>query len=433
MRGPVADGPRSLRNNMLYAVGGMGVYSASQLGVTILLAKFTSSAVLGAYFYAMAVSTPVILLLALELRAVFVSDTRNEFSYGVYRATRSLMLLLAAAILGLFLLGMAWNHADPATLALLGMVFIAKLQWAGAELRWGVFNRRERLDQLAGATFLRGATMLASYGVVLPFFSAAEDSRSDAWAAASAAGLNVIAWWLVDRLYDVRRIRALPDLECSWTWPAMRRLVRRAFPLGLVAMTINLNDNLPRLVLTHFGSPAALGYFGALFAITLAGQLIVVQSTNAATNRIALAFHSDRREFWKLVRHTLAIALSVGMALLLVIFAFGEPLLRVLYQPDYARYVPELRIVVIAQGLALITSVLGLICTQMGVFWTQVPAQAITLASTAVAALLLIPQDPIRGAAWTAMVRAVVQLAAYATCFLAGVRSQTNRDSQGRP
>ncbi|HQL53524.1 MAG TPA: hypothetical protein PLQ87_02370, partial [Phycisphaerae bacterium] len=69
-----------------------------------------------------------------------------------------------------------------------------------------------------------------------------------------------------------------------------------------------------------------------------------------------------------------------------------------------------------------LTSVCGAATTQMRLFWVQVPAQVVTLAATVVAAILLIPGDqPVRGAALTALVRAVVQFILYGGCVGAGI------------
>jgi O-antigen/teichoic acid export membrane protein len=425
--GPRADAGRSLRFNVVYAVLGMGTYSAAQLAVTMLLAKFAGATVLGQYFYALALSTPIILLLGLELRAVFVADVRNEFTFGTYAALRGAGMTLAAAILAGALAVEAVRGASGGTLAFLAGVFAGKLLWARSELSWGIFNRRERLDHLGAAAALRGITLVGAYAIVLPLAaksagdgaSTADDSAM-AGPAAIAAWLSVLAWLAIDVLHDHPRLRRHDDRTSGWTRADLWRLARRAAPLGLVAAAVNLNDGVPRLVLEYSGHTAALGYFGALYALTLVSQLVVVQMSNASSNRLSLYFQEDRAAFARLMVRLCAAALLIGGAMAAVVFVCGEWLLARLYRPEYAAYAFELRIVMLAQCLALLTAVWGIACTQMRVYWGQVPAQAATLLTTAAFALWLIPADPVRGAAWTAVARAVVQFVAYGLCLWVG-------------
>ena len=80
-------------------------------------------------------------------------------------------------------------------------------------------------------------------------------------------------------------------------------------------------------------------------------------------------------------------------------------------------------IIIVAQCLALLTTVFGVLTTQMRLFWLQVPAQVIVLLSTVIAALVFIPQaeDTVRGGAWTLLVRSAVHVTLYAGCVLTGI------------
>jgi hypothetical protein len=57
----------------------------------------------------------------------------------------------------------------------------------------------------------------------------------------------------------------------------------------------------------------------------------------------------------------------------------------------------------------------------MRLFWIQVPVQIIVLASTTLAAVLLVPGDPVRGGAWTLFIRAATHATLCAVCVLVGI------------
>lgn len=435
-RNPVAEPGRSLRSNVAFAVAGMGFYGLCQLLVPMLLAKFTTSAILGNYFFALAISTPIVLLFALELRAVFVSDVRNEFSFGAFKRLRAWTLSLAAICLLGVLAGCAAAGWSGGLLLQMGGVFAGKLLWSYAELGWGVFNRRERLDLTAGATMLRGATLLVPYALMLPlaWVLGGENAPSDetmAWWAGACTVMTAAGWVLLQRVYDARWISYRNDLRYGCEAGQVRRLAARSAPMGFVSMAVNLNDSFPRIVLHQVGSAVQLGYFGAIATLAPVGQLIVVQAVNAAANRIAIAYREDTRRFFRIVGKLLGLAAGVGVAMLAMTLLVGGPLLTWLFKPEYAEHAPEFRLLMGAQVLALVTAVLGLTATQMGLFWPQVPAQVATLGATLAAALMLIPADPVRGAALTAVVRAAVQFLAYLACVTWGLSK--NHSGSSRP
>jgi hypothetical protein len=205
--------------------------------------------------------------------------------------------------------------------------------------------------------------------------------------------------------------------------PRLGALALQALPLGVVALIINLCDSFPRVVIERQpDGRALLGYFGALAYITLAGNLVVIQASTAAANRLALFYRQDFRAFLRVGARLAGTAAAIGSGVLIVTVLFGRWILSTLYTVDYARFETEFRIIVVAQCLALLTNVFGAATTQMRLFWLQVPAQAMTLLCTVAAAVVLIPgPHPVLGAAQTLLVRAVVQFVLYGACVGLGL------------
>jgi O-antigen/teichoic acid export membrane protein len=418
---PAPAASRSLFVNTLYAVGGTGFFHVCHLGVVVVLTKFSTPELTGQYFFALALVTPVVLLLGLELRAALVSDAGNQFTVGAYLKLRKRMLWLAAGVLAVLA---AWRAvADPRLdmLLILVGVFAARVAWSLAEVGWGTYQRRERLDLMAGSYVLRG--LAALWPFLLLLLPAARGHAGPVTAAAVL--LYALGVGLVYVLFDRRRIRDRALWDLSHTGSALRALAWQTLPLGLVACIVNLCDSFPRWI---FESPrvadgvAQLGYFGPLAYVTMVGNLIVIQSTTAAANRLALYYQRDRRAFLRLGGRLTGLALGIGVATLVLALFFSRPFLEFLYTARYARFETEFQLIVLANCLALLTNVFGAAATQMRIFWVQVPIQIITLIATVIAALWLIPgAQPVLGAAQTALVRAVTQLVLYAGCAVFGV------------
>ncbi len=419
---------RPLWLSAVYAIGGHGVYHACQLGALILLAKFASPEIQGQYFLALAIATPVVLLLGFELRGAFVADAGNQFTFGTYRKLRQMLTLLASLALGGALAWQAASEPQPHFMLILAGVFATKLVWTLADVGWGTYQRRERLGLFAATVILRGLTLIGPFAVLLPLYARWVSSGSVpadrlAEGTALAIVLHAVGSLLVLWLFDRPRVLDPRLWNLSWTWPAVRKLAWQTMPLGLVALTINLCDAWPRfLIEAQADGKAQLGYFGALAYITLAGNLVMIQAGTAAANRLSTFYQRDLRKFLRLGGLLAGAALLVGATVMLIAIYMGDWILTTVYTPEYAQFEAPFRIIVLAHGLALLTNVFGIATTQMRLFWVQVPVQVVTLAATISAAFILIPgDDPIGGAAWTALVRAAVQLVLYGACVAYGL------------
>jgi O-antigen/teichoic acid export membrane protein len=416
------DTTRSLTANTAYAIAGNGVFYACQLAVIALLAKFTTPEIQGRYFLGLAVATPVVLFFGLELRGAFVADVRNQFPFGAYYTLRWLMLIPAGVLLLGFLVLAPDAGSGLHVVAILVGVFLIRMTWSLAEVGWGTFQRRERLDLLAASAILRGGALVLPFVILLPLRARQAPEAAMPVTAAVATLLAAAATMLCFSAFDRPRARDPRLWEQSWSWPAIRALAWQTLPLGAVALIINLCDTFPRIFLERMpDGTAQLGYFGSLAFLTLAPNLVILQAATAAANRLSRYYHDDFPALLRLGGRLVALAAGLGGGTLVIALIFGHWLLRTLYTPEYAEFETELHIVVGAQCLALFTNIFGTAATQMRLFWLQVPAQAVTLAATVIAAILLIPSDPVRGAAWTAMVRAVVQLVLYSACIAFGL------------
>ncbi len=407
----------------------MGTFHACQLGVIVLLARCTPPEVLGQVEFSLAVSAPLIVLLSFELRGALVADAAEEFTFGTYRALRRLTTAVASAVLLALTL---WQLAVAPHwwfgLLLAGMAG-GKLVLALVEVNWGLFQKRERLDLMAASAALRGAVLLLPFVVLVPLVARSVkqgqlDPAAAGAGAAAASLLYVLSSVLLFLLFDERQVAARADHATGWTWHSVRALLRRTFPLGLVLLFVHTCDSLPALFINaQPDGKAALGHFSALARLTLAGNLLIFHTANAAANRLARSYQTNLASFLRLTLRLLGIAVAVGAALIAGAWLAGAWVLRVLYGSAYAAYFDEFRVIILAQGLTLLTVTFGVLLTQMRLFWLQVPAQFLVLLATAAAALWLIPGSaaPVRGGAYTILVRALVHLALYGACLGCGI------------
>lgn len=433
---PSVDGI-SVRRNILFAIAGTGILNLGRLAVVSLLAKCTSPEILGRYNYSTALAVPIVLCLTLQIRTAYVSDASGTFTLGTYRALRTLSAIVAALV---FLALILWELLIEERLAfvlIFAGVCAARVIWSLSEICWGVFQKRERLDLAAWSNVWRGVTVVLPFAVLLPLVHAlsAEPRPSHdtlaSWAAAAVL-LHAAGWWVVFAAFDRPRAARLAVGDSSWNWAGVGRLAAQTFPLGVVMLIITLCDSIPQLIIAaQPNGNEHLGYFGALFYIAAASSLVILQTGQAIAYRLAIYFQNNLPAFVRLTGKFVALAGGIGVVVYVAARLIGRWFLTVVYGPEYAEYFSEFLVLVLAYCLLLPVYAFGIAITHMRLFWVQVPMQVAVLGTTIVAALLLIPSDPIGGAAWTALVRAGVQAGLYGVCLVAGVWRQHLRVKRG--
>lgn len=424
-----------LRSGVLVTLLGSAAFNLGRLGTVILLAKLAPPAVLGAFGYATALAGPVVLLCGLELRAAFVSDTANLFCFAVYRRLRWIGLLIATACLAALLVlscGPQWQL--PHVLLAAG-VCAGRIVLARSELDWGLFQKHERLDLAAWGGALRGAMMFGAFAAWLPaatwvFGPAHGRDEAGAWAATLAAWTYTALWLTTHALFERRFVRRLAPHETPAGASAKIRpigggvatLAAQTLPLGLVQGLIALCESIPWLVLGLRGEKGReeLGYFGALAYLAMGAGLLLTAATTAAGRRLAVYRQTDAAAFRRLTTKLSGLALALAAAFLALAALLARPLLARLYRAEFEQYADVFMLLSLGQGILLFSSVFGAVTTFARRFWIQVPMHVIVVAATALAAWWWMRGDePIRGAAWTALVRAGTQTLLYGLCVVA--------------
>ncbi len=375
----------------------------------------------------MAWSTPILLLLAMELRAVFVADAGQALPIEAFTRLRRYGLTLAALVLTVLLAWHATRLGAAALIVLYGGVFATRWLLSWTELYWGVMQKRGDWPRFNLSNSLRGVAGILPFAIALPLAAGATGIQT---AAAASVAVQVALWWGITAFVDAPVLRALDNADSRSSRADDFRLLRSAAPMGIVALLINLSENAPRIVIDLLpGGPRDLGYFGALALIPLTGQFLVVQLALAAAHRLATYHLTDRPRFWRLARRLIGGTVLLGAGVFAVTWLCGAWLLRVMYTPEYVQYLPEFLLLVAGQCVLLLGSMFGAIVTQMQRFWVQVPVQMAVLTATSLAAWAWIPANPVGGGAWTMMVRSGVQTGMYGICLLVELRRSKPRNA----
>jgi len=411
----------SLRVNFSWVLVGNVVYGASQWGVLVVFAKLGEAAIIGRYALASAVSGPIIIFFQLQLRALQVTDTKDEYVFRQYLGLRLFAMCLAVGIattIGFL--------AYPASMGLLILlVSISQATTACRDVFLGAMQKYERMDYVGIGQMIAGPLTLV--GLTTAFI------HTNSLCAAVAVAILIKLFMLL--LYDASRVsrllKALADsppqarmMRPSFTVGPMWRLTRLAIPLGLVMMLASAGTNMPRYFLEALRGEAALGYFAAIAALLQIGVMVVGALGQSASPRLARYYQDNLAAFRWLVIKLSVVGLALGASGIVIAVFFGRPILALLFSAEYSEYNEVLVLLMVVGGVSYIGSFLGYAMTAARYLKVQVPILSVFLAAALIGSWMLIGPFGLQGAVIALLGAEVIRLAMEAAVVIHGVRKQ---------
>jgi O-antigen/teichoic acid export membrane protein len=379
---------------------GSVTYAGCQWAMLVVLAKLGSVEMLGQFALGFAVAAPVFLLTNLSLREVLATDARAEHAFGDYLALRliatSAGLLAIAGVAGL----VGYRGQTRAVILLVGVV---KAIETVSDVFYGLMQRHERMNLIAGSIVLRG--VLSVLGLAVGVYL----SGSVLW------GLVLVAvvWALVLATYDVPEgARVLgTTVRPRWVRVDLGRLMRLSLPLGVTAMLISLSATIPRYFVERSRGESELGAFVAMAYLMVIGSTVVNALGQSASPRLARYYATgDGTHVRRLLVGLGGVTIALGGAGVLVALAWGKEVLTALYGPEYAKYADAFALIMVAAGINYVASVLGHAMTSARLFRVQMPLFAGVAATALVACVALVPTNGLVGAAQASVITAVANL-----------------------
>ncbi|NLF26224.1 MAG: oligosaccharide flippase family protein [Deltaproteobacteria bacterium] len=400
--------------NFLWMMLGNGIYALCQWGMLVVLAKLGSPEVVGRFALATAIVTPVIMITNMQLRSVQATDAKHEYHLADYISVR-IVCSTAALIIILAILGIGNFEAAAITATL--TLTLAKFVESLSDVFYGFFQQHEKMSLLAKSMILKGALSVLVLGIMFFLFNRLP---------LALIGL-LCAWMLVLILYDWRNGERLLQAQdasnhqlslIAATLRSLRqqrevmwKIIKLAFPLGIVMGIISLNTNIPIYAIEKFLGSRELGIFAALAYTTVAVNMFIQALGQAVSPRLARAFAEGHlTEFKRIVRKMTLINFSIGLTGVLIVILGGEPILTLIYTAEYGEYATLFLILMVSATLLGVASAFGYAMTAARQFKMQVPLFTAVLVSTSLTAFLLIPHWGLYGAAFALITSALIQI-----------------------
>ena len=380
----------TLAGSAMWLVSSNLAYAACQWGTIVGLAKLGAPVTLGHLGLALAIATPVVQLSGLGLRPMQATDVVRRYAFVEYLYLRLAANLVAAGVIGAVA---ALGVLEPAAVAILVPIGVAKLAEATSETCYGLAQRHERMRLVAVSRATRGAFGLVSLVTTVALGGTLAEG---AWALA-------VAWTAFLLLVDLPASGLLEPIFARPRRDALWRLARESAPLGGVNGLFAVGQNVPRYLLELSHGAASVGYFTALSAVTPALSQFASAVCHAAAPRLGRNAAGDSHRYRMLVLQLLGVAAVFGGMLVLGAALGGRRFLALAYDVDYAAYHATFVIAVAAGALAIVNEVLyyALLASRRPTL--QLGIECAALVVTAAGGLALIPRFGVGGAAVAAV------------------------------
>jgi O-antigen/teichoic acid export membrane protein len=405
--------PLSLRKNFSWTFIANVIYGICQWGTIIVLAKISTPEIVGRFTLGVAVATPVILLANLHLRAVQVTDSKQQYQFCDYLELR-LMTTIAAILV---IAGISFSHLYTGVTGLIiFLVGLGKAVEAISDIFQGQLQYHERMDGVARSIILRS---LASMAVTIAILGL---TQSLAWALLGVVVSNIVLLFNYD-IPTATWISRGSQSKMNWrnSYASLASLIQRlpnlsqlalyALPVGLLMMMLSLTLNIPRYFIEQHLGQRELGIFAAIAYIPVAGITFITALGQSALPRLS-RYYAERnsKAFQSLLLKMMNIGLGIGIIGLIIAVGLGKPLLTIAYRSEYAEQSTVLVWLMVWGGFLYLATFLGYGVAAARYFKTSLGCSCLLVAITFASCIWLIPAYGLNGAAIALAIGGLAQL-----------------------
>jgi O-antigen/teichoic acid export membrane protein len=426
----------SLRANFAWTFAGNIVYSGCQWGGLVVLAKLGTPELVGQYSLGLAIAMPVIMFAMLQLRPVIASDVREEYKFGEYLGFRIVTTMVASVVILAIPLVL---RSGPMLTVLIFLVGLSQATEAISDVYYARLQSIHRMDRIAKSQIIRGPLSLLVMG------SAIYLTGQVVW---GVAGL-VLVRAMVLVCYDLRVQTQSPEpllgngdyqelqklrelLRPLWDLRKMGKILWISLPLGLVALLLNLNTNIPRYFIQWRLGAHELGIFAAIAFLMSAGNLLVNALAQAVFVRFARSYADGHRsDFLSVLLKLVGVGTVLGAGGVLGAWIAGPELLRILYRPEYASHSGLLIWFMLAAWIGYMGQFLGTAITAARFFVHQIPLNAAVALAIAAGSYFLVPRLGLTGGVLAIVMGGTVQLLGSIGLLVYGLRTKRTYQAAG--
>lgn len=386
-----------LRSGFIWLVAGNCLYAGAAALMLVTLVRLGGPGPLGDFALAIAIVSPLVMFLRLQLREAYVADSADVYDFHEYQSVR--IVLLCAGLVPAYLSVLAISESAQVCLVVVVM-YLSKAVEGVSDMRFGVLQKARLVKPIGASLILRAVLVGVVFCLVL--------ALSGGLAAALVGSLvvNLALLVAVDIPNSCRVLVSRPVRQGAYR--RFRRAVCLAgttLPLGLGALVSNLTVQVPRYFVEWTCGREALGVFSALSYVIIVAILLFDAVAQTLLGRFAVLYaNGDLRRIRGLIGHVALGTAIMGVAGVAATALIGTDALRLVYGEAFAAHAAVLTLLALALPIGLFSWLAQCVLTALKCFRQQALAQCAGLAAVALFSYLLIPSYGLMGAALAVIV-----------------------------
>lgn len=373
------------RKLFLFTLFGNGSHALSQWLVVVLLARWAGVLELGQYAFFLSVLAPLILMCNCGLRSVCCSDVSNENNTNSYFCYRLLSVML------FFVVGCVFSVFYPNDRLLIVAILLIKSVESIADICYGIYQAEGEQYYIFRSLLSRSFFFICSVFSMLYLFS----DFVNALLVGSAAFALVV--FLLDIMPLLRR---LGHKVFHVKWIEMSMIFKSTYMLGLVAVIVSINWNIPRYFLEQNFGFEMVGYYSAILYFSVMGNMVVNSLCQALFREMSERYRNNDGFHGFVGRLMLGVFLLGAVFMLLAYFIGGE-ILSILYGQGFRNYEYLLFLISIFSLVIFCSSVLGHALTSTRIYSGFILSYFLVFCGTVAFAFYIFPEYGIYSSAYT--------------------------------
>ncbi len=368
--------------------------------ILIIIIKIGTPIEVGKYNYALALCAPIFILSSLKIRSIQI--TNNKFRYNDYNnlsfITNFTMLFVLVFIVSIFY--------DKENLYTIFFVAFIKVIDNLREVVYGRFHRDENLEFISKSTVYNNAACLLLFGILYILTHSLNISLFGMLLG------NLLAYIF----YDVRNLLKNYPIKLKFTFKKelFTKLFLMALPLSFSSSIGSFNISMPRFFLMHFNGEYFLGIFSAIAYILVIANLFASSISQVFLPRLSKLYREEKFvELNVYARRLIKIGFMIGFIFVFFSIVFGKELLLIVFGTEYSSYSAVLIILSIGLMFLLSGVFVGTVLTSLGNYSVHYKISIVTLLSSTILSILLIPRYSIYGAGLTVTLSQFVTMIGY--------------------
>jgi O-antigen/teichoic acid export membrane protein len=378
----------SLKSSFLWMLSGKLIYVACQWLALVAIAKLGTPEIVGEFAFALAATSPIFIFFNLNMRMFQATDAKNEYVFKEYLSAR--LVQTAVALLTIALVTYFGGYTSSITKVVAAVSFYKAVE-SISDIYYGRLQCLEKMPRIGRSQIMRGLLyMLAVYM-----------SMRMAGSVVPGAVLTALLWLLVLFLYDKKGVEPEVSIRSERVVERIWQVSKKCFPLGVVALLVSLNANIPVYVIKRYLDIGQLGIFSALVYFAIAGQFVTGALAQTVAPRLAQYYTGAQLDKFKSLQARL-IGLGAGMAIVGVLLAIyvGEYVLAIFYNSSYAAHTDAFIWIMVSAGIGYAAIFLGAGLTVARRFREMLLLNIISVTATFVLCYTFVPEYGLIGAAW---------------------------------